>query len=260
MASCVFFLSTGRTGTQTLMHLFNLSEHIEAFHEPRPQLMLERKMARVEIAKNPKKYRRIFEQSRGVKLLSSRLRSKIYVETSARLTFFAPVISELMPNAKFIYTHRNPSEVIRSGMRRGWYVNHPADYARIVPANNNENFLEWEEWDPFKKICWYWNTYNKFSLDFIATIPQSRVLVLNSADIFSGNVGKELFHFLDLESPSQEQINHVLNKKYNAQKKSHFASYREWDENMKNTLYEMAGDVMKRLGYAEELENYTKRR
>ena len=35
---CVFFLSTGRVGTQTFASLLRLADNVFAYHEPRPNL------------------------------------------------------------------------------------------------------------------------------------------------------------------------------------------------------------------------------
>jgi hypothetical protein len=246
---CLFVLSTGRTGTKTCARLLDLSPRIEAFHEPHPQLLEERKAARTEVYSKEQKYARIFACSKGWALFRSKRRGTVYAETSARLTFFAPVIASMVPNAKFLFIHRDPTEVIRSGMRRGWYVDHPADYARVEPVEEETFYEGWESRDQFSKICWYWNIYNKFALRFRKQVDPSRVFTINADDLFSGTVVHDIFEFLGMESPSSEQIERVLGKKLNAQKKSQFPSKENWSPEMYRTLYDIAGETMHRLGY-----------
>ena len=248
----VFVLSTGRTGTETLKHLFELSDRVSAFHEPEPQLLEERKRARVEVYDQAAKYTKIFARARGAALYREVLRGKIYAETSARLTFFAPVIAELLPNARFIYIHRHPGGIVRSGMRRKWYVDHEADYARIEPAPNEAAKKEWDTWDPFTKICWYWDAYNRFSLNFAESIDSSRVLSLDAGSIFDGSAAARIFSFIGAEAPPQSKISAVLSKKHNAQHSEQFPRFENWPPEMRRVLYNIAGDTMRSLGYRTE--------
>ncbi|HEX7069979.1 MAG TPA: sulfotransferase [Rhodothermales bacterium] len=250
----LFVLSTGRTGTETLMHLLALSPEIDAFHEPNPQLMMERKRARIEVHSDPQKYRRIFAHARSRSLLRSNLRSRVYAETSARLTFFAPVIADMLPEARFVYIHRHPAEVVRSGMRRGWYVNHPADFARIEPGPAEMSRAEWEALDPFDKICWYWNAYNEFSLDFVRSLAPSRVLSLNAREVFDGSSVDAIFGMLGVPVPPAADVERVLAQKHNAQRKADFPRYESWTPEQKERLFRYAGATMERLGYAETIE------
>lgn len=248
----VFVLSTGRTGTETLMHLLALCPDVNSFHEPHPQLLEERKAARVEIGRNPEKYTRIFARARGSRLLAARLQGRVYVETSARLTFFSPVIADLLPNSKFIYIHRHPAEVVRSGMRRRWYVDHPADYARITPDPSEVPPSVWTKWEPFRKICWYWNAYNRFALDFVRTVDSSRVLSLNAREVFDGSAAQRIYDLAGVSAPGKSAIERVLSAKHNAQKLADFPKYADWTPEMRGTLSEIAGMTMTELGYRDE--------
>lgn len=253
-AECVFILSTGRTGTKTLARLLGLSSAIDAFHEPRPQLLEERKSARWEVGRDPSTYRNIFIRARGASLLKARRRGTMYAETSARMTFFAPVIAELLPKSMFIYIHREPTAIVRSGMRRGWYVDHPADFARICPVEGEDAFVEWDKWSPFKKICWYWDAYNRFALDFGHHVNASRMLTLRADEVFDGTAVSPIFSHVGVEPPSSEQVDRVLSKKLNAQQRDSFPKAQAWTSDMFDTLYETAGGTMKRLGYDPRAE------
>ncbi|WP_457653576.1 sulfotransferase [Rhodocaloribacter sp.] len=245
----LFVLSTGRTGTETLTHILNLSDQVDAFHEPHPQLLEERKFARTEIYINPNKYRKIFSQSRALYLWKAKVKRKLYAETSARLTFFAPVIYDVLPSSKFIYIHRHPAEVIRSGMRRGWYVNHPADYARIVPVKGEVAFDDWGKWSPFEKICWYWDAYNRFSLDFANRASPGRVIQIRADELFGGQAIGRIFDLINLSSPHRDLVSEELEKKHNVQHDSSFPIFEDWTEEMRRILYRHAGETMQRLGY-----------
>jgi len=233
----------------TLAKLLDTIEQIVAFHEPYPLLLLERKNARTEIYSRKAKYKRIFIQSRWVALFKAYRQKKLYAETSARLTFFAPVIAELMPNAKFIYLHRNPEEIVRSGMRRGWYIDHPADFARITPVSEEPDFKDWKSRDQFSKICWYWDAYNRFSLRFYEEIGKDRILRIKASELFKGAAVQDIFDLISVKPPAEEEVDQVLNIKLNAQKESKFPKPDNWTNEMYDILLEIAGETMSKLGY-----------
>lgn len=251
-AQCLFVLSTGRTGTKTLSRLLDLSAAVDAYHEPRPQLLKERQAARWEVHENERKYRHIFIWARGTPLFRALWNEQMYAETSARLTFFAPVITDLLPNAKFLFIHRSPYGIIRSGMKRGWYVDHPADYARVRPIEGEEFFDRWEGMSPFEKICWYWDVYNDFALDFCEQTGSSRTLSVRASELFEGTAVPRIFDFLGIQRPSSDAANEVLSKKLNAQQKGIFPGAEEWSSSMHRTLQSIAGDTMGRLGYSPQ--------
>jgi hypothetical protein len=233
----------------TLARLLDLSNDVDAYHEPHPQLLEARKTARWEVHQDPGKYRHIFIRSRGAALWKAQRRPTLYAETSARMTFFAPVIADLLEQARFIYIHREPTAIIRSGMRRGWYVDHPADYARIGPVEGEEADAEWDQWTPFQKICWYWDAYNRFALDFCRHVDASRVLTLQAGEIFDGTAVPAIFSHLGIPAPPDEQVDQILSKKLNAQERDTFPKREEWTDDMFRTLHRIAGETMDRLGY-----------
>lgn len=120
-STCVFVLSTGRCGTKTLTHLLKLSSTVYARHEPAPRLYAEALDAYLSNLMPTTRYRAIFTAARAPDIGAAFLRGQVYAETSNWLTFFSPIIRDLLPNAKFIHLVRHPRDVVRSGMRRKWY-------------------------------------------------------------------------------------------------------------------------------------------
>ena len=245
----VFVLSTGRTGTQTLAHLLALSPAIDAYHEPSPVLVAEATDARHEIYSNIRKYERIFISAKGLALFRSKRRGKIYAETSARLTFFAPVIATVLPKAKFIHIHRDPAAIVRSGMRRGWYQNHKGDHLRPEPVAGESLNEKWETLDQFSKICWYWEAYNSFAIRFFDSIASARCLAIEAEDLFSGTAVPSIFRFIGVPAPSLKQVRTILGHKLNKQQSGHFPFREEWTPEMHSTLQDIAEKTILHLGY-----------
>jgi len=253
--NCFFVLSTGRSGTATLAELLNLSPEIESYHEPPPTLVKERQSAFHEASINPEKYSRIFIKARSGIMAQAKYQNKIYAETSARMTFFAPAIKEICPNARFIHLFRHPGAVVRSGMRRKWYGNNNMlDKYRINPSADDPFFHEWTTASAFEKICWYWNAYNNFGLQFGATIPAERILLLKAEDLFKGKAKtlKRLYQFIGVECPSHDLIETVLKRKVNHQVKGQFPVFAKWEESDYVKLLAIAGKTMASLEYPLE--------
>lgn len=247
-----FVLSTGRSGTATLAELLALSPKINAYHEPPPDLLKERQSAFHEISSNPDKYARIFVKTRSGLMAQAKHQKKFYAETSARLTFFAPVISQICPNARFIHLVRHPGAVVRSGMRRKWYeMNGRLDRYRVYPSPDDPFSHKWDTASPFEKICWYWDAYNAFALRFSATIPPERMLLLKAEDLFEGEMEtmKKLFEFIQIECPPPNLVDTVLKGKLNRQQSGLFPLFEDWEESEYRKLIPIAGETMFKLGY-----------
>jgi hypothetical protein len=58
-----------------------------------------------------------------------------------------------MPNVKFVHLFRHPGEVVRSGMRRGWYNGHPSDRYRIEPGQHDPMRRLWGGGAPSRRFA-----------------------------------------------------------------------------------------------------------
>jgi hypothetical protein len=245
----MFVLSTGRTGTATLAELFDHVPDAVAYHEPPPELLRERTEARYEIGEQPDRYWEIFARARGHRLLEAHEAGQTYVETSPRLTFFAPVLHEHMPHARFLYVHREPWDIVRSGMRRAWYSGHPNDPVRLRPGPDEPLAETWDSLSAFEKNCWYWAACNRFILDFGDRVGWDRILKIEATDLFSGAALGPIFSFLGVEPPQEQALKRELKARHNAQQSAHFPEVDEWSDAQRATLLRYAGSEMDRLGY-----------
>lgn len=249
---CLFVLSTGRCGTTTLTKLLNLSPEVDAYHERKPKLVAPSLDAFYDGFEQRTKYARVFEEAHCGHLTWSRLRRRVYSDTSNRLTYFAPAIAAEFPNAKFIHLHRHPVDVLRSGMRRGWYQNSLWDPYRVRPAIGTPAHLWWDQCDRFSKICWYWSAINEFALRLANEIEPSRFMEVRFDEIAkkeSERIGA-IFDFIDVDRPPNDHILSVLTTPYNKQTQGYYPPPAEWTRTQMAQLEEIAGATSRRLGYA----------
>lgn len=249
----LFVLSTGRAGSTTLSRLLALSPEVHACDEPRPNFVPERKAAYGQVWEDRVPFEKIFGVARSKPIALARLRRKIYAETSCRLTYFAPAIASAMPYARFIHLHRHPADVIRTGLERGWYSRHRNDRFRLEPVAGDPACELWPTWDPFAKICWYWQACHRFALRFKSSAGMGKVLTLPSSHLFDASKGAYLrvFHHLGIEPPPQSDVVELLQQRHRATASEGASNppFEDWTDEMRSRLQEIAGETMAILGY-----------
>lgn len=250
---CLFVLSTGRVGTQTLAALLQLTSGFVVYHEPYPRLyglsQLAYRYSEEELVRQT--LLEAFLSARESLFNKAQVWGRGYAETAPHITFLAPVIAEAFPSVRFIHLVRDPRMVIRSGLRRGWYEGHPFDRTRIQPRPGDPHADFWPHYSAFEKNTWLWAETNQWILSFLSTFPQEQQLRLYSEDMFSANERTlaSLYEFAESPVPSKRKIKRVLGKKLNAQRTGSFPEPGEWNEEMESRVRALAGDVARQLGY-----------
>ncbi|MBU61164.1 MAG: hypothetical protein CMI26_01525 [Opitutae bacterium] len=250
---CVFVLSTGRTGTQTLARLLNLVDNVFAYHEPSPQLTGISKLS-YEHSDNDLVSEVILETffSLRMELLTDALSfEKGYIETSPEGSFLAPIILKAVPNVKFIHVVRDPRYVVRSAMRRNWYSGNPDDRNRIICRTKSPMGENWETLDSFQKNVWLWAETNRWICDFTSSLPQNRKLLIRSEDIFNTRDEEmdKLFSFLGSSLPPHRKISSIIGKKLNRQESGSFPKVADWSDCMHTHMRKIAGGMAEDFGY-----------
>ena len=250
----VFFLSTGRTGTQWFARLFSSAQGLKAYHAPSPDLAAQncfaykiqkqglfKKEASQEILSH------IFLAGREQYLRYSYKCLRRYVETNNHITFFAYTIADLLPQAKFIHIHRHPGDFVSSGLKRKWFLNGRSDNRQILPVDHSFD-PTWSSFNTIQKISWLWNETNAFIETFKNTIPNERIHTLDfsSMDIDSLH---ELIAFSEVEV-SEKRLKSQITRRVNVQRFSEAERYNNWPEKDKEDLAKMCNPLATRYGYS----------
>jgi hypothetical protein len=249
---CVFVLSTGRVGTQTMAELFRLDRGVFSYHEPMPKLY---GLSKLSYENSDVQVQKILHEaflvSRRVLLNTSLSCLKGYIETSPQVTFLAPYIMNAIPNVKFIHLVRDPRKVVLSGIRRNWYNGNPFDEGRIVPHPNSTIGKNWHLYSLLQKNLWLWFETNQWILNFSSTLSEDRLLMIHSEDIFSTNedIIKKVFSFIDSPTPPMKKILHVLSKKFNAQQTGVCSTPPNWSEVIPHEMRNDLNKMLEVLGY-----------
>ena len=212
-AAPVFVLSTGRVGTMLLTRLFELEKGLYIEHEALPEMLYTGKLAYADPS-NIEFTKGAFMAGRYEAIRDCQLQNLRYVETNNRLTFFAPAMAVLFPNAKFIHLLRHPDSFVSSGIQRNWYTGKTiTDEGRIAPAKDLG--IERQQ----DKIAWLWNATNAFIDDFKEGAGKDRTLTVRSEDLFSNTEEAErILNWLDFKA-DKTSIQKVLNRPVNTSRK-----------------------------------------
>ncbi|HDL18267.1 MAG TPA: hypothetical protein ENH29_04370 [Bacteroidetes bacterium] len=232
-----FVLSTGRAGTLLLNRLLLPAPNAHAVHAPRPELIRASKRAYEEIDRQPEIFAETFKSAREELIFEAALHNQIFIETNNRITFFAPVIRRVFPNAVFIHLTRRPADFVRSGLRRKWYSGtEDHDLGRIVPIQG-EAAEKWDRFSLIEKIGWLWNETNRFIADFTATLKPEDFLFIRAEDLFTHiEITKKIYEFLHLNDFNPKRVAKMIQHPVNVQKKRKYPKYENWPESDKTAL------------------------
>ena len=248
-----FVLSTGRCGTGLITQILSASPVLRVEHMPQPELEYASSIAHqmhpsvqcLELA--------ILSARFDLFFLNTYLRGKIYVETNPRMSFFAPALARLLPNAKFIHLVRNPADFVRSGMRRQYYETGVIYHQRLSDSGNDR----WEKMTRLEKVAWEWNEINGRIEEFKRSCDSNRVLTLLSENLYSKeDTTNQLWKFLQLDNPfagasGSARLRKLLANPVNKQRSGTFPKYNEWDAIQKQQLWRTAS-IAREYGYTPE--------
>jgi len=243
--SPIFILSTGRCGTEYISKILALSEQVDVYHSPHPELIIASKFAYENIDTKHDIIKSIVESARIELIMESYSRNRFFIETNNKITFFAYALADIFPNSKFIHLVRHPGSFVRSGIRRNWYKNSDKqDLGRIIPHDEK---IDFNRFNDIQKISWLWEETNLFIENFKTKIDDdNRVLTIRAEDLFGNRTTiNSIYDFIGCEYPKNKKIDPVLNKKINVQKNEDFPKYSDWSKNDKEFLINICSSAEK---------------
>lgn len=250
----VVFLSTGRCGTLWLTELIEASKNCFPIHHPAPVMRSQGALSYqfdYNLATQNEKtlLNELFLAGREEVLVKCQRVGKSAVITDCRGTFFAEAILNILPQTKFVFLHRHPGEVIRSGVNRGWYkVSDNSDLNRITPRKTDPFFEKWEQASQLEKNAWQWDATNEWILNFLKQVPENQQHHI-SFNEWNKETLTDLMQFVDAKN-SISLISKRLQQKSNPMKgTSILPKYQEWNAEQKKVVATLCGKTAEKLGY-----------
>lgn len=244
----VFFLSTGRCGTEWFTHTIKKAKNVSVFHNPTPNLSVQNKFVHDLIQKGTDQplvdevATQLLFAAREQYFRFSYKTNKRYIETNNHITFFAHTLAKLFPTATFVHLYRHPGEFVTSGINRGWFDQNNSATEKMITADSEE----WGNYSQIEKIGWVWKETNNFVEAFKKSHP-NRVFAYDFSKRDPGEL-TELFQFLNI-TLSDSFIKKSLRKRRNVQKEQRFPSYKDWKEADKEALKTICGDLSEKYHY-----------
>ncbi len=251
----VFVLSTGRCGTKWFSDIFQKDRSLAVFHAPVPNLSVQGKYAWELLRDNHrdpsspefKLLAEIFIAGREQHLRYTAKAEKRYIETNNYITFFAPVLADIFPDAKFLHIVRNPVGFIRSGIDRSYYLEGNVDDMKRISGSSLPGNELWNSYSQYSKIAWLWNETNTFIETFSKQIAPERfksfVFNLKEPDPVV-----EVMDFLNI-NVSRKTIQAQLGKKKNSQERRISKPYDQWETDDQQHVKSIVSDTADRYHF-----------
>ena len=188
-----FVVSTGRSGSMTIVRVLGQVERVHAVHEPDPALIAESCGLRSG-SLTADEVKAVLRRTRRPEI-----DGKLYVESNQTLALLIPELAELFPDSRFIWLIRNGMDVVASTYQKQWYTGHSENSERYEDSNAIEKAwidgrvrgdrvgemseAEWEALDRFERCCWYWGYVNRVIDEDLERHASGRFYTLRLEDL-----------------------------------------------------------------------------
>ncbi|MGJ8642153.1 MAG: hypothetical protein ACSHX9_01995 [Luteolibacter sp.] len=255
-----FTVGTGRCGTTFLYRLLDREKKVAASHERNPLLETFHRFAKWHGLPIDDEG---FHESKAREIAIDLQSNQFSAEASAYLSFSIRELHERF-GARFVLLVRNPEDVIRSYLAKGWY-DRPVSYRdrSLVPGYQEcehfhhflgrpipqgEEFEEWNQLTRAGKLAWFWATVNRSVVEKFDQLPPdtTRVQKLEYLDF---ETYLDLGRFLGFESEiSRRTFERMVRGKPN---KSRIPiARRDWTPLERSEISKQACDTATSFGYS----------
>ncbi len=218
-------------------------------HEPSPELILE--ASAYHYGKYPKEDL--------IKILTATrkpvLNNSIYCESNQNLSLIIPLLTEVFPNARYMWLIRNGLDVAASAYQKQWYSGHSENHARYEDCPPLEKAWidgriqgdrcgemtpdEWAKLDRFSRCCWYWSYVNRTIEDNLKTWAPDKYFLLRLEDF-----QEQLPHLIKWMGLGNKIIPPV--RQHNIAKKIPY-HWTDWKDEERQSFDTWCGELMDRF-------------
>ncbi len=243
----IFVLSTGRSGSTTIVNFLNNFQEISCVHEPSPVLIYEA-WAYLNKCLSRQELIEILRKTRRPASFEAR-----YAESNSLLSYMIDALQEAFPETAFLWLVRNGIDTVASWYTRGRYREDEielselspvsADWARYRIRGDEVGVMSREDWrrlDCFARNCWCWawtNTKIRTDLESIG----ARWMLVRLEDL--ADQAETISAFLQLKgTPRKIEIPFLNPTKWRRVIKADY-----WDNRQRASFERFCGSLMDEL-------------
>lgn len=244
-----------------LARVLDQDARMSAFHEPEPYLLREGYL-RWRGERGAEWSKRQIQSKRRELVESVSEQGQIYVESSCFLAHLILDLEECFDGPKFIYLYRDGRAFVRTGLEQWWYerVGWIWRTARRVRRSTGISVGRvWEDHklDPpadldsrFEKIAWLWAEINSDIVRGLRSIPEDRQMRVRLEEFDKSKLRACIEYCVgDPERAPVGRMVRIAESQPNETEEHHVPGPRRWSEKWKQRFDELAGEMMRELGY-----------
>jgi hypothetical protein len=269
-----FVVSSGRSGTAMLHKALSSAPHVEMHHEYMVNIVQPLAVRRYMGLVSHEEAKHVLAQTHAAAVRYSP--EKLWGDSSNKLSWLIPELSELLPQAKFVHLVRDGRKVTGSYFRKladecyddrstailAAHVENP-DLVLPPPPEKKYWWPSPRRDDPlaarflaagqFTRIAWHWAEINRVILQALSALSPERWKFVRLEDLRSSpDALRALYDFLNLRY--REETFSMFERPHNV----HRPEDKLLNAHQLEEFDAVAGEMMKRLGYASRVEYVVK--
>ena len=265
-----FVVSSGRSGTAMLHKALSASPTVEMHHEYMVHIVQPLAVRHYMGLIGAAEAGRVLAETH---LAAIRYSEKEYWgDSSNKLSWLIPELTELLPQAKFVHLVRDGRKVAGSYFRKlagECYDDHSTAILRAhlgdplgtvppppekkywwpLPRHGDPAAADFAGYDQFARIAWHWAEINRVILEALAALAPQQSLFVRLEDLRgSPDAVRGLYEFLNL--PYRDEYFAMFARPHNVNRPED----RLLDEKQRAQFETVAGSMLARLGYSSRAE------
>lgn len=181
----LFFVTTGRTGTKSVIDYLQRHSMTYAVHAPTPPISsIGYRHFRDKISAESGFWS--YYATRERYLQSAAERELLFCDGDCKVLPLVGALAKMLPNSRFIHIYREPGGFIRSGLARGYYASHSPELWGHLYEGELPSELSLE--DQARYIARFWELANCIAAELQADVGDSRFVSISSESMFKDPV------------------------------------------------------------------------
>ena len=254
----VFAFGHGYSGTHLMTHILKTIPRIDCDHErvlkESPYALFDKYVGVYKGERDP--FKELWAERKDFvdKIIS---KGKIFGEVNCMLGYFVEALDRMFDDSKFIFISRDPRTQVRTIYNTGGYnmAVFPKKFDPFwwpTPSKNTPDFCKWDKMKQLEKCAWAWDLYYSYILNELSKIDKSKYFHIKFEDMIAGKKLTELFRFLCVPKPNEEQMRKITSVKFaktGVREKSPLPEWSKMNPNAHKIIRKYTKETAKKLGY-----------